>query len=236
MYQPIEAVSLYANFSRSFQPNTFFSITADGEFVDFERGTQYEIGVKADWLDGRLSSTLALFNTTRTNVAAPDPDAPPGSGFVIPIGEERSRGIGLDIAGEVLPGWNIIASYSYIDAEITESNELGVPEGNRPTNVPRNSANLWTTYEIQAGALEGLGLGLGLLYVGDREGDPANTFELPSYFRTDAAVFYKRDNWRAALNIQNLFDINYFENSGNTRLRVNPGEPLTIIGTLAVEL
>ena len=236
VYQPIEAVSLYANFSRSFQPNTFFSITADGEFVDFERGTQYEIGVKADWLDGRLSSTLALFNTTRTNIAAPDPDAPPGSGFVIPIGEERSRGIGLDIAGEVLPGWNIIASYSYIDAEITESNELGVPEGNRPTNVPRNSANLWTTYEIQAGALEGLGLGLGLLYVGDREGDPANTFELPSYFRTDAAVFYKRDNWRAALNIQNLFDINYFENSGNTRLRVNPGEPLTIIGTLAVEL
>ncbi|MEL6319166.1 MAG: TonB-dependent siderophore receptor, partial [Cyanobacteria bacterium J06626_14] len=235
VYQPVETVSLYASFSRSFQPNTFFNVTSDGEFVDFERGTQYEVGVKADWFDGRLSSTLALFDITRTNVAAPDPDAPPGSGFVIPIGEERSRGIGLDIAGEILPGWNIIASYSYIDAEITDSNELGAPEGNRVANVPRNSASLWTTYEIQAGALEGLGFGLGFLYESDREGDPANTFELPSYFRTDAAVFYERDNWRAALNIQNLFDIDYFESTGNTRLRANPGEPLTILGTLAVE-
>lgn len=235
VYQPIETVSLYASFSRSFQPDAFFSVTSDGDFVDFERGTQYEIGVKADWLDGRLSSTLALFDITRTNVAAPDPDAPPGSGFVIPIGEERSRGVGLDIVGEILPGWNIIASYSYLDAEITDSNELAAPEGNRVTNVPRHSASLWTTYEIQAGALEGLGLGLGLLYEGDREGDPANTFELPSYVRTDAAIFYERDNWRAAVNIQNLFDIDYFESSGNTRLRVNPGEPLTVIGTLAVE-
>lgn len=236
VYQPIETVSLYASFSRSFQPNSFFSITSDGEFVEFERGTQYEIGVKADWFDGRLSSTLALFDITRTNVAAPDPDAPPGSGFVIPIGEERSRGVGLDIVGEILPGWNIIASYSYLDAEITDSNELATArEGNRVANIPRNSASLWTTYEIQAGVLEGLGFGLGLLYEGDREGDPANTFELPSYVRTDAAIFYERDNWRAALNIQNLFDIDYFESSGNTRLRVNPGEPFTLIGTLAIE-
>ncbi len=235
VYQPTETVSLYASFSQSFQPNSFFEITSDGEFVDFERGTQYEIGVKADWFDGRLSSTLALFDITRTNIAAPDPDAPPGSGFVIPIGEERSRGIGLDIVGEILPGWNIIASYSYIDAEITDSNALGVAEGSRVTNVPRHSASLWTTYEIQAGALEGLGFGLGFLYEGDREGDPANTFELPSYFRTDAAIFYARDNWRAALNFQNLFDIDYFESSGNTRFRVNPGEPLTVIGTVAVE-
>jgi len=235
VYQPIEPISLYASYARSFQPASVFSSTADGEFLEAERGRQYEVGAKADLLDGRLSSTLAFYDLTRTNVAVPDPDAPPGTGFVLPIGEERSRGIGLDIVGEILPGWNVIASYAYIDAIVTESNASGTEVGNRVNNVPRNSASLWTTYEIQAGDLEGLGFGLGFFYMSDREGDPANTFELPSYFRTDAAVFYERDNWRAALNIQNLFDIDYFESSGNTRFRVNPGEPLTIIGTVAVE-
>ncbi|MBE9101808.1 TonB-dependent siderophore receptor [Vacuolonema iberomarrocanum] len=235
VYQPIETLSLYASYSRSFQPNAVFSITADGEFVDPERGTQYEIGIKADWFGGRLSSTLALYDLTRTNVAAPDPTAPPGSGFVIPIGEERSRGIGLDIAGEILPGWNIIASYAYIDAEVTDGNDLSTPEGNRVNNVPRNSASLWTTYEIPNGDLQGLGFGLGFFYVDNRVGDSANTFELPSYFRTDAAVFYRRNNWRVGLNIQNLFDVDYFESTGNSRLRVNPGAPLTIIGTVAIE-
>jgi len=236
VYQPTEVLSLYASFARSFQPNSVFSVTAAGEIVEPERGTQYEVGLKGNWLNGRLSTTLALFEITRTNVAVADPDAPAGSGFVIPIGEERSRGIGLDIVGEILPGWNIIASYSHLDAEVTESNVLGTEEGNRVNNVPRNSASLWTTYEIPNGDLQGLGFGLGFFFEGDREGDPQNTFELPSYFRTDAAVYYERQNWKAAINIQNLFDIDYFENTGNTRLRINPGEPFTILGTVSVEL
>jgi len=212
-----------------------FRVTADGEIVESEKGTQYEVGLKKEWFNGNLSSTLALFNITRSNVAVSDPNAPPGSGFVIPIGEERSRGIGLDISGEILPGWKIIASYSHIDAEITESNVLGTPTGNRVNNVPRNSASLWTTYEIPNGDLQGLGFGLGFFFEGEQPGDPENTFELPSYFRTDAAVYYQHNNWKAALNIQNLFDIDYFESTGNTRLRINPGQPFTLVGQVSVE-
>ncbi|QYO68661.1 TonB-dependent receptor domain-containing protein [Leptolyngbya sp. 7M] len=72
---------------------------------------------------------------------------------------------------------------------------------------------MWTTYEIQGGDLQGLGFGLGLFYVGDRAGDAANTFEVPSYLTTDAAIFYKRDRFRAALNFKNIFDVGYFENA-----------------------
>lgn len=108
----------------------------------------------------------------------------------IATGEQRSRGIELDVSGEILTGWNIIASYAYTDAEVTEDNRL--PEGNRLVGVPYNAASLWTTYEIQTGDLQGLGFGLGLFYVGDRAGDLANTFEVSDYIRTDGSIFYQK--------------------------------------------
>ncbi|MEH1842320.1 MAG: hypothetical protein V7L20_27220 [Nostoc sp.] len=67
-----------------------------------------------------------------------------------------------------------------------------------------------------------------------RQGDLANSFELPSYVRTDAAIYYKQGRLRTALNFKNLFDIEYFENTGSS-IRVNPGEPFTVVGTVSWE-
>jgi len=113
----------------------------------------------------------------------------------------------LDVIGEVLPGWNILASYAYIDAEVTEDNVI--PEGNRLINTPEHSASLWTTYTLQSGDLEGLGFGIGFDVVGERAGDLDNSFEVDGYFLTNAAIFYRRDNWRATLSVRNLFDVDY---------------------------
>ena len=227
VYQPIEPISLYANYARSFQPN--FGTDVNGDFLDPERGTQYEVGVRAE-LNDRLVASLAFYDITKSNVATTDPNNPD---FSIGIGEQRSRGIDLNVAGEILPGWNLIASYGLIDAEVTESNDL--PEGSRVQNVPRNTASLWTTYEIQNGDLQGLGFGFGLFYIDERAGDFEDTFDLPSYLRTDAAVFYRRNNWRAAINVQNLFDVEYFRSNNFGRVAIEPGAPFTIIGSLAVE-
>lgn len=132
-----------------------------------------------------------------------------------------------------MPGWNIIAGYSYIDAQITQDNFL--PVGDRLTLIPQNTFNLWTSYEIQQGSLQGLGFGLGFSFVGEREGDLPNTFvKLPSYFTTDAAIFYKRNGFRTAINIKNLFDVDYFE-TGDSFNGVY-GEPLTVQGTISFEL
>jgi iron complex outermembrane receptor protein len=106
--------------------------------------------------------------------------------------------------------------------------------GNRLLNTPENAFSIWTTYELQAGALKGLGIGLGVYTQGKRPGDLDNTFNLPSYWRTDAALFYRRDRLRLALNVQNLFDIDYFEGARDIN-RVIVGAPLTISGTISWE-
>lgn len=231
VYQPSEEVSLYASYTRSFRPSFGTSRNFDDSTFEPETGSQIEVGIKADFFDGRLSTTLAAFDLKKQNVVTEDPS---DRNFSIQTGEQTSRGIELDILGEILPGWNIIASAAYIDAFISEDNTLEV--GNRLDNVAEFSSSLWTTYEIQNGDLQGLGFGLGLLYIGDRQGDLANSFVLPSYLRTDAAIYYRRNNWRAALNIKNLFDVNYFTGSSfGSRVGVQPGAPFTILGTFSVE-
>jgi len=225
VYQPIQPVSLYASWGRSFQPE--FGISQTGETFDSTIGEQFEVGVKTEFLDGRLAATLAAYNLTRQNILTPDPD---NSGFQIQIGEQRSRGIEFNLAGEPLPGLRLIAGYAYIDAEIT--NDTRGFQGNQPGNVPQHSGSLWAVYEIQNGNLEGLGFGTGVFVVGDRQGNLENTFTLPAYGRVDALLYYRRDNWRAQLNFQNLFDTNYIE-SGSTN-SVSPGAPFTIRGQVAV--
>lgn len=224
VYQPIPAISLYANYSRSFEPA--IGQAFDGSDFEPTKGTQYEVGVKTDFHD-RLSATLAFYDITQSNVLTEDPN---NVGFSVQTGEQRSQGIELSLTGEILPGWNVFASYAYNDARVTQDNTI--PVGNRVQRTTPHAASLWTTYEIQRGNLQGLGFGLGLFYVGERAGDTGNTFEVPSYFTTDAAIFYKKDRLRAAINIKNLLNVDYFENAFN-RLRVSPGAPFTVQGTVS---
>ncbi len=228
VYQPIEPISLYASYSRSFTPAT--GTTFEGDLFQPERGTQYEIGVKAD-VNDRLSATLALFDLTRSNVLTTDTRPGVPSGFSIQTGEQRSRGVELSVQGEILPGWNILAGYAYTDAKVTQDNSI--PEGNRLANAPENTFNLWTSYELLEGDLQGLGVGLGLFFVGERQANLDNSFQIPSYLRTDASIFYRRDRFRAALNFRNLFNVDYFETASFSPLRVSPGEPLTVQGTIS---
>jgi iron complex outermembrane receptor protein len=229
VYKPLKPVSLYASYSQSFAPSE--ETTADGEALEPEKGAGWELGVKSELLKGKLFTTLAYFNITKQNVATEDPNDP--FSFVT-TGEQQSQGIEMDVTGEILPGWKAIASYAYIDAEVTEDNVIEV--GNRLNNAPENSASLWTTYEIPRGDLQGLGLGVGFNFVGERQGDLDNSFKLDSYFLTNAALFYERNNWRVGLNFKNLFDVDYIAGAATTRERGNDrGEPFTVLGSLAIE-
>ncbi|MGI2909401.1 TonB-dependent siderophore receptor [Tolypothrix sp. VBCCA 56010] len=229
VYQPIQPVSLYASWSRSFLPNGAAFRNADASFFEPTKGEAFEAGVKTEFLDGKLVATLAAYQITKQNIVVSDPDRPR---FSIQVGEQRSRGIEFDIAGEILPGWKIIGSYAYIDAEITEDTRPAF-KGNTPTNVPRHSASLWTTYEFQTGGLKGFGFGGGVSFIGDRQGDLENTFEVPSYVRTDAAIYYRRGQLGAALNFKNIFDVYYFESADFGF--VSPGAPFTVLGTVSVQ-
>ncbi|WP_138498913.1 TonB-dependent siderophore receptor [Nostoc sp. PA-18-2419] len=225
VYQPIQQVSLYTSYSQSFTPNSGRSIS--NQPFDPQRGTGYEVGVKTELLNGRLSSTLAYYDTKLKNVLTDDLDNP---GYSLQVGEQRSRGIEFDIAGEILPGWKVIASYANTNAEITKDNTFAI--GNRLNNVPRNGGSLWTTYTLQTGSLKGLGVGFGAFFVGERAGDLENSFVLPSYTRLDAALYYQKDNLRIGLNFKNLSDIRYFEGSQG-RVQVIPGAPFIVQGTIS---
>jgi iron complex outermembrane receptor protein len=164
-------------------------------------------------------------------VLTPDPDNP---GFSIQIGEQRSRGVELDLAGEVLPGFRLLGSYAYTDAKIVKSD--ADREGNRPANVPEHTGSVWGVYAFQDGVLKGLELGLGLTAVGRRPADDFDTANLPGYVRTDAAVYYRRfKHLDLALNFKNLFDVNYFETStfADTDAGISPGAPFSVFGTIS---
>lgn len=225
VYQPIEPLSLYASFSQSFVPNTGRSRT--GEVFEASRGTQYEVGIRAELLDRRLIANVAAYEITKTNVLTSDPE---DNSFSIAAGEVTSRGLEFDLSGKILPGWNIIASFFLNDAFISKDNSL--PEGDKLTGAPSQGGSLWTTYEIQSGNLQGFGFGGGVFFAGSRDVTLPNTFKIPSYGRFDAAVFYRRDNWRVGINFKNLLDTKYYEST--TFGDIRPAAPFTLLGTVSV--
>ncbi|MBN4002747.1 MAG: TonB-dependent siderophore receptor [Nostoc sp. LPT] len=228
VYQPIEPISLYVSYSRSFTPN-LGTQKADLTQIEPSRGTQYEVGVKAELFDGRLISSLAAYDIAKTNIPTTDPD---NRQYSIAVGEVKSRGIEFDIAGQISPGWKVIASAYLNDAYTSKDSDLTLI-GKAFPGVPSQGASLWTTYEIQKGSLKGLQFGGGIFYVGDRVNDfydPIIT--LPSYVRTDAVISYKRDNWRAALNFKNIFNVRYYETNWPL---IFPQAPFTLQGTISVE-
>ncbi|MEH2244572.1 TonB-dependent siderophore receptor [Nostoc sp.] len=225
VYQPLAPISLYASYSRSFTPNSGNAF--DGSAFKPLYGTSYEVDIKGD-IGNRVSATLAFYDLTLSNVLTDDPDH---TGYLILTGEQRSKGVELSLAGEILPGWNVIAGYAYTDAEVTKDTDPS-QVGKVLNNIPKHSFNIWTSYKIQTGSLKGFGVGRGLFFVGDRQGDLANTFELPSYLRTDAAIFYKRDRFRAAINFKNLFNVDYFDSARN-QLNVYYGDPFAVQGTIS---
>ncbi|WP_231848334.1 TonB-dependent siderophore receptor [Gloeobacter violaceus] len=226
LYKPASNVSLFANFNQSFAPSSGLSTTGT-PFLP-TRGTGFELGAKADLLANRLFANLALFKIAKTNVVTADPANPR---FSIQVGEQESQGVELDVSGELLPGWNVVASYAYTDARISRDNTF--PVGNRLPTTPLHGGSFWTAYRIGEGALEGWGAGAGVFMVGERLGDLDNSYSVPGYTRVDAALYYRRGSLNAAINFKNLLNAQYIE-AANFRTAIYPGAPFTVQGTLEV--
>lgn len=191
----------YASYAESFTTN--IGTTFGGQQYDPTEGSQYEIGLRYAPDGSNMQFAAALFDITKSNVLTSDPDH---AGFSIQTGEVRHRGLELEARGQVTEQLSLVAGYSYLDAEITKSNDGD--EGNRTPLVPRHQASVWADYAF-AGQAEGLSLGGGLRYVGESWGDTANTREVDSYLLADMAVRYEWDSYRAAFGVTNLFDKEY---------------------------
>lgn len=231
VYQPLPELALYTNVGTSFRPNIGPDAAAVARSVPFEpeTGLGYEVGAKLDLFDGAFGLTAAAFRVERQNVLTPDPN---NSGFSLAAGGVRSQGFELTAAGQISPELKILAGYVFADAVVTKDNVL--PVGAPLINIPRESGSLLAVYEVQGGPWKGFGIGGGVRGVGKRAGDAGGTgFTLPAYIAADALTYYRFENFRFALNVENLFDTEYYESSLNV-FRVYPGSPRRFTGTMTV--
>ncbi|BCA56571.1 Ferrichrome-iron receptor [Nitrospira sp. KM1] len=242
VYQPIEPVSLYTSWMRGFLPNApgFFNPT--GALFKPERSEQYEVGMKTFFLQNRVSATLAWYHLTRQNLVTPDPFLP---GFLVQTGEQRSQGIELDVTATLATGWNVIGSYTYTDAEVTQDNDPALVN-KRLGLVPYNKASIWSTYHFQEGALKGFGLGGGVLGYTSRNASifGPGQVEMPGYAIVNASLYYDHDlqsgNWlgakqvNIAVNFRNLFDQRYVAVAENSTTRFYFGDPRTVLATVGL--
>jgi len=141
-------------------------------------------------------------------------------------GRARSSGVELDVTGQIGRHWNVIASYAYLDARITEDPKY---DGNRLWNVAQHTAALSAVYDFgQILGADRFRLGGGIHYVGNRPGDSANSFWLPAYTLFDAFATYETrvggQKVRFQLNVKNLFNRVYYP-SAVQPLAVAVGNP-----------
>jgi catecholate siderophore receptor len=222
VWQPAEGQSYYASWSRSFQPSgEAFALAANNADIEPEETTNKEIGAKWSALGGKLHATAALYDLTRTGIKSTDP----ATLRIVPIGEQRTRGVELAGALDLGSGWHGVASYAYMDAKIVRSvaRDAGQPvQGKRATLTPKNSANLWLTKDLG----DRFGLGGGVTYVGDRFANPGNTVVLPSYVTLDLMAWARTGPVTWQLNVYNLADEDYIVSGHGTNPNLNiPGAP-----------
>ena len=244
LWRPQEWLSLYGNYTEGFGPNQAF--VYPNELAPPTSAKSWEAGAKLEFFGGKLRVTADYFELIKTNVPYADPNpahicaggggVPGGCSLV--AGAARSTGPELDIQGEILPGWSVIATYTNDDVRLTKGTSTpnftgtaigqtgALVVGERFPGVARNQASLWTTYEFQSDtALKGLKIGAGYHYMGSRPvNDTVNYAPYvwplnPSYGTVDLmaayAFNYAGSKMTAQLNVTNLFDRTYYPSETN---------------------
>jgi len=214
--------SPYISYSESFLPLT--GNTVDGSPFKPETGEQHEAGIKYESPDHQFGTTFAVYDLKRQNVTTTDPSNP---SFSIQTGEQRHKGFEFETTGQLTDRLNMVATYTYIDAEITKSTTNTL--GKRPILVAKNMANVWARYDL-SGWVQGLGVGAGARYIGEQAGDAQNSFDVPSYTLFDAGLYYNTAAWRFALNARNLANKQYIAGCASIT-QCYPGDPRTVMLT-----
>lgn len=226
-------VNVYATYTQGFQPQTASILAnpnAGGPFDPLESNL-IEFGAKSEWLNKRLVINTSVYQITQKNSLYPTttPDS------MRQVGEETAKGFEIEATGNILSNWNVMASYSYNDASITES-PFAKEVGRQKPNAPKQQGNVWTKYVITKGQLKGIGIGVGGNFVTERlgsivpaGGDPA---VLPAYSLLNAALYYQFEKFSVQVNINNLTNKTHWV-GGYDYIRLFPGAPRNWLATVA---
>ena len=158
-----------------------------------------------------MFGTLAAYELQRLDVVVPDPN---NFLFNLQVGEQRSRGLELELNGQAGPRTEIVANYSLIDAVVTNDPNADFL-GDRLSGVAKHSAGIYSSYQFGRGLFRNFLIGVGLYTQSNSQPAlPNRTWTLPGFARIDANFGYRREDWRFNVAVKNLNDRHYFETGG----------------------
>jgi catecholate siderophore receptor len=233
IFKPVEAVSLYTNYSVSYIPRAgdqLTSLTVTNQSFKPEKFINYEIGAKWD-VNPNLALTAAVYKLDRENVQITDPNNPTQQ---ILVDGQQTKGVELGITGNVTDNWSIFGGVAFQDGEITKQQGTGtgaILKGAELGQTPDRTLSLWNKYEIN----DMWAVALGIVSTSDRYAlSPTATQStlLPGYTRYDAAIFGKfSEKLSLQVNLENLTNKEYALYAHNNN-NITPGSPITGRATL----
>lgn len=235
VYQPAETMSFYASYAEGFKPAIAQSVDAFGVGRPPEKANQKEVGFKADFLQNTLGVLFSYYDITRNNVTeAPVGLIDPNGVQIFRTLSQRNQGVELSVNYQPKPYVQMQLGYTNMDARVTDTAQPQLMNA-RLANAPANSGNFWIRYNVPEGRLRGFGVGLGVIYTGERNGVvsnvTANMLTIPSNTRADLAFYYKWKRCDFAVNLTNITDLSYIA-SADAVEDVIPGAPRKVTASL----
>lgn len=225
VYSLNNAINVYSSYAEGFRPNP--GLDADRNAFDPEETASFEVGAKWENIADRFSGSIAIFDAEKTNMLTAEPD----TGLSATLGEVESQGIEFNLITALSDNTIMELGYSYTDARTANdvvNSDWGVPipKGSRLINIADHIGRISLKHQTSIMGKETY-LATTLNYVGDRLGETTDAdFILPSYTLVNvSAAIELSSQLSLKLDINNLFDEEYFENSYH-KLWTMPGSPI----------
>ena len=181
-----------------------------GKGFDPITGGNIEAGIKKDWINGKWNSAVSVYQITRNNVLTADLDHlnPAGGYYNRQSGQQKTKGVEVDIRGQIVNGLDVIINYAYTEAKVTKDSNKEVI-GTQVAGSSRHIQNAWLNYKMDRGALTGFGISVGYQYQVKRS--PWYVFDnsensLPDYFRLDGSLSYQKEKIGFNLVVNNILN------------------------------
>ncbi len=224
----------YASYTEIFQPQTQYR-TRTRTMLDPNEGKNYELGLKGEFFEGRLNSSLAYFEVHEENRPLADTawNSQPGVDYSYIGTKTKTKGYEAEISGELARGWQLQAGYTHKIARDDDGKKVATWE-------PEDQVSFYTTYKLQ-GNLDKLTIGGGARWQsagwqtvnnwGYPGGGRSEKFTQDPYWLVDLMTRYQvTENLSATFNVNNLFDKHYYTNIGFYD-SAYPGDPRNVMVT-----
>lgn len=228
IYDLDDTYSLYTSWTQIFKPQS--SQDTSGSLLEPVTGTNYEAGIKGEYFGGALNASAALFQLVQENLAKSLPSeqcAPGVSACYEASGEVRTRGIELEMGGELAPGWQASAGYTYAAAEYTKASDSAEKGERFESDTPYNLFKVFTAYRLP-GELERWTVGGGIR----TQSSTYTSFGVKQggYSVSDLMLAYRPDaEWQLQANLNNVFDKRYYQNISNSWGANSFGDPRNLM-------